>query len=121
MAIAIGAGAAIGLAEVIEIIATAIGVTAVAGGAAYSLSKASSTVDAAPTTTDCKDKPCDPCPPNFCQPDPPEPQRIDRVPPSTPHYPCPGDHMHTYWWDVNQNPKTCKCFCNKRERVDCLS
>jgi hypothetical protein len=46
-------------------------------------------------------KPCPPCPPN------PAP-RIDRVPPSAPHWPCPGDHWH--YQVYNQNPQTCQCF-----------
>lgn len=56
------------------------------------------------------DKKCPPCPP-------PPPSRIDRVPPSASHYPCPGDHMHTFKY--NQNPKTCQCFPGKDE-VICL-
>jgi RHS repeat-associated protein len=44
---------------------------------------------------------CPPCPP-------PPPPRLDKVPPSRPHYPCPGDHLHTFV--VNQNPKTCQCY-----------
>jgi Domain of unknown function (DUF4157) len=50
-------------------------------------------------------KPCPPCPPN------PAPQ-IDRVPPSTPHFPCPGDHWH--YQVYNQNPQTCQCFLSGR-------
>jgi len=85
-----------------------------------SLSQDSDTVDVAPTTTDCR-KECDPCPWNFCPP--PPPPRVDRVPPrglSTPHFPCPGDHVHTYWYQLNQNPKTCDCFCNLQEDVKCI-
>ena len=44
---------------------------------------------------------CPPCPP-------PRPPDLHRVPPSKPHYPCPGDHSHTYV--MNQNPTTCQCF-----------
>ncbi|WP_437993083.1 eCIS core domain-containing protein [Sorangium sp. So ce145] len=48
---------------------------------------------------------CPPCPA------PPGPE-IDRVPPSTPHFPCPGDHWHYYVY--NQNPVTCQCFGPRR-------
>jgi hypothetical protein len=85
------------------------------------LSRESDTTDVAPTT-DCNKKECDPCPWNFCQDNypPPPPPRVDRVPPSTPHFPCPGDHVHTYWYQLNQNPETCQCFCNMQEDVKCL-
>jgi hypothetical protein len=70
--------------------------------------------DAPPTTTtDCPpttQTKCPPCPP------PPAP-RIDRVPPSRPHWPCPGDHMHVF--EMNQNPITCQCFPRESEVV-CL-
>ena len=48
-----------------------------------------------------RDSPCPPCP------SPPTP-RIDRVPPSRPHYTCPGDHWH--YFRYNQDPKTCRCY-----------
>ena len=48
---------------------------------------------------------CPPCPAN------PAPE-IDRVPPSTPHWPCPGDHWH--YQVYNQNPTTCQCFLSSR-------
>jgi RHS repeat-associated protein len=49
---------------------------------------------------------------NQCKPcQGPLPERLDKVPPSDPHFPCPGDHIHTFVW--NQNPKTCACFINK--------
>jgi hypothetical protein len=75
-------------------------------------------------TTDCpdktkekeKEKECDPCPP--C-PAPPPP-RTDIVPPSRPHKPCPGSHTHIFFYESNQNPKTCECFCNLKERVECI-
>lgn len=50
-------------------------------------------------------KPCPPCP------TPPGPD-VDRVPPSAPHFPCPGDHWHYYQY--NQNPTTCQCFGPRR-------
>jgi len=48
---------------------------------------------------------CPPCP------TPPGPE-IDRVPPSAPHWPCPGDHWH--YFEYNQNPMTCQCFGPRR-------
>ena len=63
-----------------------------------------------------KDKACDPCP----VPDtPPEPDRVDCVPPSKTHEPCKSHHWHIYSWQVNQNPETCECHNNKREEVLC--
>lgn len=50
-------------------------------------------------------RPCPPCPAN-------PPPEIDRVPPSRPHFPCPGDHWH--YQRYNQNPATCKCFLSGR-------
>lgn len=49
-------------------------------------------------------RPCPPCP------SPPAPE-IDRVPPSRPHFPCPGDHWHYFVY--NQNPITCQCFLRR--------
>lgn len=81
---------------------------------AEALERPSSATDAPPTTiTACPAIPhikCPPCPP------PPLP-RIDRVPPSRPHWPCPGDHMHVF--EMNQNPTTCACFPREKEVV-CL-
>jgi Domain of unknown function (DUF4157) len=48
---------------------------------------------------------CPPCPA-------PPPIDIDRVPPSTPHFPCLGDHWHYYQY--NQNPVTCACYGPRR-------
>ncbi|WPB73038.1 RHS repeat-associated core domain-containing protein [Archangium violaceum] len=53
---------------------------------------------------------CPPCPS-------PPPPRVDKVPPSRPHFPCPGDHMHTFTY--RQNPQTCQCFLGK-DQVVCL-
>jgi hypothetical protein len=64
---------------------------------------------AASTTT--TKRPCPPCPPN-------PPPEIDRVPPSAPHDPCPGDHWH--YRKYNQNPTTCQCFLSGRLFGDCL-
>jgi hypothetical protein len=55
--------------------------------------------------TRARSRPCPPCPPN-------PPPEIDRVPPSAPHYPCPGDHWH--YRVYNQNPQTCDCFLSGR-------
>lgn len=55
-------------------------------------------------------KVCPPCPA-------PPPPRIDRVPPSRPHFPCPGDHRHVFVYD--QNPVTCQCFLREKS-VECL-
>lgn len=50
-------------------------------------------------------RPCPPCP------TPPPPQ-IHRVPPSRPHFPCPGDHFHYFFY--NQNPVTCQCYLQRK-------
>jgi RHS repeat-associated protein len=60
---------------------------------------------------------CPPCPPPPS--DPPQPSRTDLVPPSKPHFPCPGNHTHTYSWKQNQNPITCQCFNDVVENVTC--
>jgi RHS repeat-associated protein len=70
---------------------------------------------AATSTTACKV--CPPCPPAPA----PEPPRIDIVPPSRPHFPCPGNHMHIYSMETNQTPyPDCKCFYKQTEQVICL-
>ncbi len=61
-------------------------------------------------------KTCPPCPP---------PQqsgsRVDCVPPSRKHYPCPGTHKHTWHYVMDQNPITCECYERKVEHpVECL-
>jgi RHS repeat-associated protein len=51
------------------------------------------------------------CTVNLCAACPAAPSpnvRIDKVPPSARHFPCPGDHWH--YRVYNQNPKTCQCF-----------
>jgi hypothetical protein len=53
---------------------------------------------------------CPPCPAN-------PPPEIDRVPPSEPHWPCPGDHWHYRYY--NQNPVTCQCFLSGRRFGGC--
>ena len=61
--------------------------------------------------------PFQPAPQPGCPPCPPAPpSRIDWVPPSRPHYPCPGSHAHTYVMD--QAPD-CQCF-PREAQVVCL-
>jgi RHS repeat-associated protein len=59
---------------------------------------------------DNEDKPCPPC--RFSDgtivPVGTIGYRLDRVPPSKPHYPYPGDHFNLF--RVNQNPNNCQCF-----------
>ena len=63
----------------------------------------------------CESHTCPPCPP--C---PAGGSRLDKVPPSAPHFPCPGDHLHVWWFESNQEPwPSCKCHCNRREKVIC--
>ena len=62
---------------------------------------------------------CRPCPPPPAIP--PQPPRTDLVPPGRPHYPCPGNHTHIYYWEVNQEPfPSCLCHNNARETSDLL-
>jgi hypothetical protein len=93
--------------------ATREGVKAI-GDAIENAQGESETTDIAPptTVTDCpdKDRPCPPCTGQLPA------GRIDRVPRSKPHFPCPGDHYHYFTW--NQDPKTCKCYPKKQ--VMCL-
>lgn len=45
--------------------------------------------------------------------------RVDWVPPSVPHAPCPGSHVHFYI--QSQNPNNCQCFWSpQRRNVLCL-
>ena len=64
-----------------------------------------------------------------CPPKPPLPpekrgpfERIDRVPPSRTHDPCEGDHKHTWWYEVHQEPyPSCKNHTLKKHGpVECL-
>jgi hypothetical protein len=44
---------------------------------------------------------------------------IHRVPPSAPHHPCEGDHVH--WFRMQQNPYNCQCFKQRNARpVQCI-
>ena len=67
---------------------------------------------------------CPPCPPRPKGKEATEANpitRIDRVPPSKTHFPCPGDHTHYDWYEENQRPwPDCKCFWNARTKVECL-
>ena len=67
------------------------------------------TIDVAPPIEKC----CQPCP--ACPACPPILPRTDIVPPSKPHWPCTGSHTHVYANEQGQDPKTCKCFCTKKE------
>lgn len=61
-------------------------------------------------------KKCPACPPPTQQPG----SRLDCVPPSRPHYPCKGNHLHSWVFVMHQNPKTCQCHEKKEEKVTCL-
>lgn len=63
----------------------------------------------------CKVADCPPCPAPPTNP----PPRTDTVPPSRPHWPCPGTHTHVFTYIVRQNPITCQCFNNLEEDVVC--
>jgi RHS repeat-associated protein len=59
------------------------------------------------------------CPP--CPPPPAGGSRYDISPPSAKHYPCPGDHLHTWYWVMNQIPwPNCTCFPQRKETVTCI-
>lgn len=65
-------------------------------------------------TTDVSGHPCSPCsnPRAACS-------RVDLVPPSRTHYPCPGDHTHNYTFIMNQNPRTCECYERPQDETVC--
>jgi hypothetical protein len=52
----------------------------------------------------CQTRPCPPCVPAVGTIG----YRIDVVPPSRPHWPFPGTHVHLY--RMNQNSNNCQCF-----------
>src|SRR5690606_23921559 len=60
---------------------------------------------------------CNPCP----EPDEeqPEPDRVDCVPPSTPHGECTSHHVHLYAWKIEQNPADCVCRYKADETYLC--
>ena len=47
-------------------------------------------------------------------------KRLDCIPPSRPHYPCKGNHLHSWVFVTHQNPITCQCYEKKEETVTCL-
>jgi RHS repeat-associated protein len=55
-------------------------------------------------TAPCETKKCPPCVPPVGTIG----YRLDRMPPSTPHHPFPGDHVHLF--ERHQNPNNCQCF-----------
>ena len=61
-------------------------------------------------------KECPACPPPTQKPG----SRLDCVPPSRPHYPCKGNHLHSWVFVMHQNPITCQCYEKKEETVTCL-
>lgn len=67
------------------------------------------------------DLPADTC--GVCPPCPPAPNggaRVDYVPPSTPHWPCLGDHTHLWYFEMHQIPyPNCSCFAKKIKWVKC--
>jgi RHS repeat-associated protein len=97
--IAIGAGIGTFFGPEGTIIGAGIGaIVAVVGGAAvydYVHNK---------TATCPTQRPCPPCVPPVGTIG----YRLDSVPPSKPHFPFPGDHVHLF--QMNQNPNNCQCF-----------
>ena len=76
---------------------------------------ASNTSEAQPSQKEKCPKPkCAPCPPPFKTR-----IRVDRVPPSRPHHPHRGSHMHIIvYYFVRQNPyPDCKCIYNHVEKT----
>jgi len=51
-----------------------------------------------------------------CPPLPSTCRRCERVPPSPPHFPCPGDHYNVVTPVYNLNASTCTCFLDFQER-----
>lgn len=59
----------------------------------------------------------DPC---NCPPlPPPPPCRVDLVPPSVPHWPCPGSHWHYQVWNQGPAP-ACRNFLSSWYLGDCI-
>ena len=106
--------------EALLAIAEELGLTAAQQAALrQAIAKAAALAAAAAADAACKSKPKPTCPP--CPPCPPGGSRIDRPPKSAYHFPCPGDHLHIWWFEPNQEPwPSCKCHCNRREEVRCL-
>ena len=57
-------------------------------------------------------KKCPACPP----PTQESGSRLDCVPPSRPHYPCKGNHLHSWVFVMHQNPITCQCYEKKKKQ-----
>lgn len=93
--------------------AAAVGTVVVAISATESVRERARTRDDVCTTC-TQARPCPPCTPPVGTV---QGVRIDRVPPSAPHFPCTGDHLHTRV--MRQDPRSCTCFWN-RGTVDCL-
>lgn len=101
-------------------IAWDVAVLIVAGGilAYQAIQKATehAPTDVVSDTTDCPKKPCPPCVPPVGT----VAYEIHRVPPSKPHFPCAGDHVH--WFMRMQNPNNCQCFWKRNFKPPtCLS
>jgi len=54
--------------------------------------------------------PCKPCPP-------PPPPIVHLVPPSKPHYPCFGDHIHYFTYSQGPPPQ---CICRLQKHTKCM-
>jgi len=54
--------------------------------------------------------PCQPCPP-------PPPPIVHLVPPSKPHYPCFGDHIHYFTYSQGPPPQ---CICRLQKHTKCM-
>ncbi len=72
----------------------------------------------APTLPKVK-PPQKPKPQKGCPPCPPPHIRVDRVPPSDKHYPCPGDHWHIQFYNQTP-PPACICKPGKWQLGGCL-
>ena len=106
------AWAAIGAAAKWTAITLGVAGTAAATGYAINEMTREDDDEAAPTTDTRACETCEQdCPPCVPPVGTRQLKRIDRVPPSVPHWPCPGDHAHILM--RNQNPRTCRCFWNR--------
>jgi type VI secretion system secreted protein VgrG len=114
---------------ILTAIGEAVAYTTIILGGAYVASEAIEAIDEAleddevGTATDtcvggCSSPACPPCSPPAGTI---RVERVDHVPPSRAHYPCPGDHAHLV--QMNQVPyPNCRCFWNKASPdVQCLN
>lgn len=92
-----------------------VGAVVVANEANEALESRNQTKDVVAPCQSCTKTKCPPCVPTVGTLG----MRVDRVPPSAPHYPCSGDHGHIY--RRGQNPKHCRCFWSNTKKVDCLT